>query len=148
MLIYLEAQTSNLYLRSRTRFPTERLDMIFICIQGDQKSFLHLFEYMNPGSGIRNSNKFCYQGFSPGYQPNIYMSKSYIQHWKWLNFRRDGQMKMLWKTLLILLTVLCLFASAQIVNGAEKTQNVGGNFGRAWLDNNLAPKGNGSRRTI
>ena len=51
-------------------------------------------------------------------------------------------MKMLWKTLLILLMVLGFFASAPIVNGAEKAQNVGGNFGRAWLDNNLAPKGN------
>ena len=51
-------------------------------------------------------------------------------------------MKMLWKTLLILLMLLCIFASAQIVNGAEKPQNVGGNFGRAWLEDNLAPKGN------
>ncbi len=51
-------------------------------------------------------------------------------------------MKMLWKMLLILFMALCFVASLQVVNGAEKIQNVGGDFGRAWLDNNLAPRGN------
>jgi len=37
----------------------------------------------------------------------------------------------------------CFVASLQAVSGAEKTQNVGGDFGKAWLDN-LVPKGNES----
>jgi len=39
------------------------------------------------------------------------------------------------KILLILLMAFCLVASAQVVIGAEKIQSVGGDFGRAWLDN-------------
>ena len=39
------------------------------------------------------------------------------------------------KILLILLMAFCLVASAQVVSGAEKIQSVGGDFGRAWLDN-------------
>ena len=39
------------------------------------------------------------------------------------------------KILLILLMAFCLVAYAQAVSGAEKIQSVGGDFGRAWLDN-------------
>jgi hypothetical protein len=51
----------------------------------------------------------------------------------------DGRMRIM----LILLMALCLAAFSQAVSGAEKAQNVGGDFGRAWLDN-LVPKGNES----
>ena len=47
------------------------------------------------------------------------------------------------RIMLILLMALCFAAFSQAVSGAEKTQNVGGDFGRAWLDN-LVPKGNES----
>lgn len=52
--------------------------------------------------------------------------------------------EMVWmRIMLILLMALCFAASSQAVSSAEKTQNVGGDFGRAWLDN-LVPKGNES----
>ena len=47
------------------------------------------------------------------------------------------------RIMLILLMALCFAAFSQAVSGAEKAQNVGGDFGRAWLDN-LVPKGNES----
>jgi hypothetical protein len=42
------------------------------------------------------------------------------------------------KILFISLLALCLAASAQAVSGADKIQNVGGDFGRAWLESYLA----------
>jgi hypothetical protein len=39
------------------------------------------------------------------------------------------------KILLFLLMAFCLVASAQTVGEDEKVQSVGGDFGRAWLDN-------------
>jgi hypothetical protein len=35
----------------------------------------------------------------------------------------------------ILLVTLCLMESAQLVNGVEDAQDVGGDYGRAWLKN-------------
>ena len=42
------------------------------------------------------------------------------------------------KITLILLMVLCTIAFTEAVNGTEKIQNVGGDFGRAWLNSRQA----------
>jgi hypothetical protein len=47
------------------------------------------------------------------------------------------------RIMLILLMAFCIAASVQAVSSAENTQNVGGDFGRAWLDN-LVSRGNES----
>ena len=51
------------------------------------------------------------------------------------------------RTVLILLMAFSLMAFAQAINSNDKVQNVGGNFGRAWLDNNLAPNNNESNES-
>ena len=42
------------------------------------------------------------------------------------------------KTLQILLVALCLAAAVQVAIGEEKFQDVGGDFGRTWLNNGQA----------
>lgn len=51
------------------------------------------------------------------------------------------------RTVLVLLMAFSLMAFAQAINNIDKFQNVGGNFGRAWLVNNLAPNNNESNES-